>query len=261
VNRRKFLYSLSSLPAANLSIGMASSQRTNQDFCGRTESNTQPISKGPLHVGLLGIVGVGVYHLNWIAQSLNFPCKQIAIETDLGRLRWCHAEHTLLIGDHGFTPATIRDAQLMARDRKSDISELVSGLNVAFMVTGLNGAAGKGVTSVVAEALAEADVFTIAITPGRREMESVRSLQKQVDVVFEVPYDVFLGEAEASRRSNWRKLVSAAIAQICRVITFSLAQPGSTGIGAGVLPSIAMKPANPIAIAGTSAPKGCPCPP
>jgi cell division GTPase FtsZ len=123
-------------------------------------------------------MGVGLYHLDRVAQNLNFPCKTIAIATNMARLRWSHAEDALLISDHGFKPATIREAQLMGRDRKSDILRLVSGLDVAFILTGLHGIAGKGVTSVVAETLGELDVFTIAITPGLRYFEFSRSLQR-----------------------------------------------------------------------------------
>jgi cell division GTPase FtsZ len=183
-------------------------------------------------------MGVGLYHLDRVAQNLNFPCKTIAIATNMARLRWSHAEDALLISDHGFKPATIRDAQLMARDRKSDISRLVSGLDVAFILTGLQGITGKGVTSVVAEALGELGVFTIAITPGLRYVESDRSLQRLVDVAFEVPYEVLMDEARTTRRCCWTELIPAAVAQICRVITFSLAKSGSIGIDADELKSL-----------------------
>jgi cell division GTPase FtsZ len=123
----------------------------------------------------------------------------------------------------------------MGRDRKSDISRLVSGLDVAFILTGLHGITGKGVTSVVAEALGELGVFTIAITPGRRDVESARSLQRLVDVVFEVPYEVLMDEACTTRMCCWTELIPAAVAQICRVITFSLAKLGSIGIDADEL--------------------------
>jgi cell division protein FtsZ len=126
----------------------------------------------------------------------------------------------------------------MGRDRKFDIAQLVSGLDVAFILTGLNGPTGKGVTSVVAETLGELGVFTVAIAPGRRDAEAVRSLQRLVDVVFEVPYDVLIDEARATRRSSWKELVAAAVAQICSVVTFSLAKPGSAGIDASELRAV-----------------------
>jgi cell division GTPase FtsZ len=126
----------------------------------------------------------------------------------------------------------------MGRDRKSDISRLVSGLDVAFILTGLHGITGKGVTSVVAEALGELGVFTIAITPGLRYFEFSRSLQRLMDVVFEVPWEVLMDEARATRRCCWTELIPAATAQICRVITFSLAKSGSIGIDADELRSV-----------------------
>jgi cell division GTPase FtsZ len=126
----------------------------------------------------------------------------------------------------------------MVRDRKSDIAQLVSDLDVAFILTGLNGTTGKGATSVVAETLGELGVFTVAITPDRRDVEALRSLRQLVDVVFEVPYDVLIDEARATRRNRWKELISAAVGQICRVVTFSLATPGSTGIDTNELRAV-----------------------
>jgi cell division GTPase FtsZ len=111
-------------------------------------------------------------------------------------------------------------------------------LDVAFILTGLHGITGKGVISVVAEALGELGVFTIAITPGLRNFESDRSLQRLVDVVFEVPWEVLMDEARTTRRCCWTELIPAAVAQICRVITFSLAKSGSIGIDADELRSV-----------------------
>lgn len=239
VNRRKLLICLSSLPAASLAVSRVFSLDPSQESrAERSERDAQPPSDRQLRVGIVGVMGVGLYHLDRVAQNLNFPCKTIAIATNMARLRFSHAEHALLISDHGFKPATIREAQLMGRDRKSDISRLVSGLDVAFILTGLHGITGKGVTSVVAEALGELGVFTIAITPGRRDVESARSLQRLVDVVFEVPYEVLIDEACTTRRCCWTELIPAAVAQICRVITFSLAKLGSIGIDADELRSV-----------------------
>src|ERR1035437_65294 len=244
VNRRKFIFCLSSFPAVSLALPRAFSLESNQKSCAdhggdeRFERNAQSPSDRQLSVGIVGVMGVGLYQLDRVAQDLNFPCKTIAIATNMARLRRSHAEHALLISDHGFKPTTIRDAQLMARDRKSDISRLVSGSDVAFILTGLHGTTGKGVTSVVAEALGELGVFTIAITPGRRDVESARSLQRLVDVVFEVPYEVLMDEARMTRRCCWTELIPAAVAQICSVITFSLAKSGSIGIDDDELKSV-----------------------
>jgi cell division GTPase FtsZ len=81
-------------------------------------------------------------------------------------------------------------------------------------------------------------VFTIAVTPGCREVEAVRSLQRLVDIVFEVPYDVLMNEARTTQKSSWRELVSASVAQICRVVTISLAKSGPTSMNAEELRSV-----------------------
>ena len=239
VNRRKLLICLSSLPAASMAVPRVFSLEPSQESrAERSERDAQPPSDRQLHVGIVGVLGVGLCHLDRVAQDLNYPCKTIAFATDMARLRCSHADHALLISDHGFKPTTIREAQLMGRDRKSDISRLVSGLDVAFILTGLHGITGKGVTSVVAEALGELGVFTIAITPGLRYFEFSRSFQRLVDVVFEVPCEVLMNEARTTRRCCWTELIPAAVAQICRVITFSLAKSGSIGIDADELRSV-----------------------
>lgn len=108
----------------------------------------------------------------------------------------------------------------MGRDRKSDIAKLVSGLDVAFLVTGLNGISGKGVTSVVAETLGVSGVFTIAVVPGRREADAVDSLRQNVDVAIEIPYAWQV--APGNQAAFWREHAAVAIARQVRAITLFL---------------------------------------
>jgi cell division GTPase FtsZ len=49
---------------------------------------------------------------------------------------------------------------------------------------------------------------------------------------------VLIDEACTTRRCCWTELIPAAVAQICRVITFSLAKSGSIGIDADELRSV-----------------------
>jgi cell division GTPase FtsZ len=239
VDRRKFIYSLSTLPAACLALPRAFSPESNQrSSTERSERNSQFSTAGQLNVGIVGIGGAGVFYLDRVAQSFNYPCKQIAIAGNLPYLRFSCAEHSVLIANHGSHPSTIREAQLVARDRKSDISRLVSGLKIAFILTNLFGPTDQGVSSVVAEALGEAGVFTVALKPSGREIKGYRSINSLVDVGFEVPLDVIKHEAYLPRREGRGDLHCAAIAQICRVITFLLAKAGPTAIDAIELLSV-----------------------
>jgi cell division GTPase FtsZ len=194
-------------------------------------------------VGLVGVVGTGVFLLDRVAQKLDYPCKTIAIETNLERLRWCHPDRAVFIGDNDSNSRTINDARQMACNRKSEISQQVSSLNVAFLLTGLNGIRGRGVASVVADALRESGVFTIAITPGRRDAEPVRRLRRQVDALFEVPYDALMNRADSIRGRNsfdhfYRELLPEEIAQVCRSVTVSLAKVGAVGMDVPDLRSV-----------------------
>jgi cell division GTPase FtsZ len=111
-------------------------------------------------------------------------------------------------------------------------------LDVAFILTNLYGLPEQGLSSVVAQALREADVFTVAIKPTGWKIERYGSLNSLADVWFEVPLGVIKHEAYPPRTPIRGELFCAAIAQICRVITFSLSSPGSPGIDAKELRSV-----------------------
>lgn len=228
MDRRKLLYSLTSLSAASLAAPWLFSLESNgggdAEHGGDESSsrNKKYSPSEPLRVGLVGVVGVGVYFLYRVARQLGNPYKTIAIETNYlnDRLGWCHPENSLLIGGHGEIPASVTDAQRMGRDRKSQIAKLASGLDVAFLLTGLNGISGKGLALAVAETLGESGVFTIAIVPGRRDADAVNSLRQRVDVAFEIPYPWEV--APGVQDPRWREHTAEAIAQKCRAITLSL---------------------------------------
>jgi len=239
VNRRRFLYFLSSLTAASLCVPSVSSLVPDKKSCiEKYWRDARFRSDGRLHVGIVGVGGPGVFYLDRVAQSFNYPCKRIAIAQEMPYLRFSRAEDALLIANDGSYPSTIREAQLTAQDRRSDISHMASGLDVAFILTNLYGPSDQGLSSVVAEALREAGVFTVAIKPTGREIEGYESLKSLVDVGFEVPKDVIKHEVYLPRRHSRGELICAAIAQICRTVTFSLSKSGSPGIDATELRSV-----------------------
>ena len=239
MNRRRFLYCLSSLPAASLAVPRVSSWEPNQkSFTEQSGRDAQFHSYGQLHVGIVGVGGPGVFYLDRVVRSFNYPCRHIAIAGNMPYLRFSRAENAVLIANHGSYPSTIREAQLIARDWRSDIANLVSGLDIAFILTNLYAPSDQGFSSVVAEVLGEASVFTAAIKPSGREIDGYGSLKSLVDVVFEVPKDVIKHEDYLPRRHNRGELFCAAIAQICRTVTFSLAKSGSPGIDTTELRSV-----------------------
>jgi hypothetical protein len=231
MNRRQLLYSLTSFSASTLTVpllfsleanGHASAERGGDPRAPR-EARRAPYE--PLRVGLVGVAGVGVYWQYRIARQMDYPHNVIAIETNANndRLRWRHPDDAslLLIGSHDEFPATVVDAHRMALERKPDIAKLVSDLDVAFLVTGLNGIIGKGVTTVVAETLRESGVFTIAIVPGRREADAINSLRQRVDAAWEIPY-AWEAAPPGAQDPLWREHLAATIAWRCRAVTLSL---------------------------------------
>jgi len=234
VNRRRFLYCLSSVASAGLAAPRVSPLKRNHESSARcSERNGQAPLNGQPRVGIVGVAGVGVYFLDRVVQDLNFPCKTIAVETNMGRLRWCHAQDSILIDDHGPIPETFSDTRRMVHDWRSEFAKLVSSLDVAFILTGLNGISGKEVTSVVAGTLGQLGVYTMAVLPGRREAEAVRSLGRLVDVVFEIPYEPFWDQARTPQ--SWQKLLTAEVAKVCRSATFSPSRRSSKRTDLGEL--------------------------
>jgi len=64
------------------------------------------------------------------------------------------------------------------------------------------------------------------------------SINSLVDVGFEVPSNAIRSDAFSPQRISRGDLLCAAMAQICRVITFSLARPDPVRIGEGELRSM-----------------------
>lgn len=221
VNRRRFLYCLSSVTSAGPAAPRLSPLKRNHEFSARCSKRDAqaPLNEQP-RVGVVGVVGVGVYFLDRVVQDLNFPCKTIAVETNMGRLRWCHAQDSILIDDNGPIPETFNDTRRMLHGWRSEFAKLVSSLDVAFILTGLNGTSGRGITSVVAETLGQLGVFTMAVLPGRREAEAVNSLRQLVDVASEIPYPWEV--APCAKDPLWREHAAATIARECRAMTLSL---------------------------------------
>lgn len=241
--RRNFIHWLLGLPAVAVSVRMDMSSNINPAPCGVRDSDIERMislpphspHKLPLRVGLFGVVGQGVFQLDAVAKALDHPAKEVAIETNVERLRWCEAASSILISTHGSGWTTVRDVEAMARDRKAEILQLANGLDISFLLTGLNGTSGRGVTAVVGETLAECGVFTVAISPRRQSAEGINSLRSVADIVFQISDEVLMGEARRSRRHGWfdhylTTLVPAALAQVCRVVIRVVGRAESRGL-------------------------------
>lgn len=239
MNRSRFLYCLSSIPAASLAVPRVFSWEPNQrSVTEQPGRDARFHSDGRPYVGIVGVGGPGVFYLDRVAQSFNYPCKRIAIAQNVSYLRFSSAEDALLIANNGSYSSTIRNARLPAQGRRSDISHMISGLDIAFVLTNLYAPSDQVLTAVVAEALREAGVFTVAIKPTGREIEGYRTLSSLVDVGFEVPIDVTKHDVVLPRRHSRGELFCAAIAEICRTVTFSFAKSGSPGIDGTELRSV-----------------------
>ena len=102
MNRRRFLYCLSSLPAASLAVPGVSSWEPNQkSFTEQPGRDAQSHSDGQLHVGIMGVGGPGVFYLDRVVRSFNYPCRHIAIAGNMSYLRFSRAENAVLIANHG----------------------------------------------------------------------------------------------------------------------------------------------------------------
>jgi hypothetical protein len=117
VNRRRFLYFLTSLTAGSLSIANVTSPVPDKKSrIERHGTDARFHSDGRLRVGIVGVGGPGGFYLNRVAESFNYPCKRIAIARNMSYPRFSCAEDALLVANNGSYPSMIGEARPPAQD-------------------------------------------------------------------------------------------------------------------------------------------------
>ena len=150
---------------------------------------------------IVGVGGGGCSAIDYIYGRDNSNYSFIACDTDLNRLLASSVQINLLIGIDGY--GNIRDPKKAKREAiksKERIKKLFSdSTRVCFIIAGMGGGTGTGVSPVIASIAKQMGIFTIGIvtTPyhfeGKRKLknalEGVQKMSKNVDKLIIINYE------------------------------------------------------------------------
>ena len=132
------------------------------------ETDSQTDSAPDVYALVVGVGGAGGNVVNMIATS---PCRgvrYVALDSDFLNLKRIQNCETIQLGQktlHGMGSGSNQEiARTVAETEKETLSMLVKGCFVLFLVTGLGGGIGGGVSPVLARIAAESGVFVVALT-------------------------------------------------------------------------------------------------
>lgn len=181
MDRREFLQAFS---ASMAGPAVASSARNADWFrypCdaddAQSHAEVPDITPEAIRIGVIGIGGTGCNVLSSLALCSRKQGHSIAIDTDSTSLSSCHANRKILVGNGRNLPLQSSVARLLASQVRNEIGTATAGLDMVFMVYGMSGAAGLGISTVVAEVLDDQNILTVGIPLGTFAFERERRMQ------------------------------------------------------------------------------------
>ena len=171
----------------------------------------EEVPRSRIAIKVIGIGGCGGNIVNHMIEAgvegVEFAC----LNTDEQALGSCRAQTKLLIGSRvtqgygtGSDPDVGREAAI---ENTEELTELLEGTDLAFLVVGLGGGTGTGATPIVAQMAKQMGALTVAavVKPfafeGKHRNtvadEGVETLLGQADTAIVVPNEQLLEQAEA----------------------------------------------------------------
>lgn len=167
-----------------------------------------------VNIGVIGVGSVGGAVLTDLFGKLPYLGRSIAVVTDPSELVLVLADQKLLIDNGNDPPSSTHDARSLCNEAKAEIAKAIAGLNMVFIVAGMDDATGIGISLVVAEMLKEARVTTLAVAiapfvfEDRQHQQSAQAgmheLARLTGVVFPVANQFLL---QSDRRKGLLSLV------------------------------------------------------
>ncbi len=176
----------------------------------RTNKNNKKVKVDLARIKVVGVGGAGGKIISRIAQRKKIKgVKFIAINTDiqdlnhLGRSRAAKAIQKVAVGQdltHGLGAGMNPElGQQAVEESRQQISELLKGANIVFVVAGLGGGTGSFGSSVVADISKQQGILTIGVVTKPFSFEGLQrkkiadqaleKLSKKVDTLIVIPND------------------------------------------------------------------------
>jgi len=162
--------------------------------------------KSMVSIKVIGVGGAGGNAVNSIIESGCQGIGFIVANTDAQALESSKAQHKIQIGvkstkglGAGANPETGKRA---AEEDLDKVMDAIDGADIVFIVAGLGGGTGSGATPVIAQALRDKGILSIAIVirpfmiEGKRRaavaQEAIQTLKQSVDALIIVPNEKLL---------------------------------------------------------------------
>lgn len=250
MDRRQFLHTLNAnsmgavLPAsAFLNVRSAGINQTTQPPAMEVDSAVVEVAAawdipkfGIVSVG--GIGGACLPSSADLTRSLPYLSRTVAIDTYGVELHLMNADRKVLVGDSK-SLLNPHAARLLAQSVVHEIADAVAGLDMVFLVAGMSGATGTGIAPIVAQALRDQGILTLAFAVMPFDCEGAQrqhiaqagicELRTHVDAL--MPF--FNNDPDAkkfSRQSAAAQQASLVFREVCRNIMNPVCKPGLVNI-------------------------------
>lgn len=168
------------------------------------------LPEGGLRIKIIGIGGAGTNAVDRIKLEDLEQVHLTAIDTDSQVLSASPVEETFLLGKTvtgGKSAGGSADKGQMAAEADRDsLQQIVTGVDLVFILAGLGGGTGSGAAPVIAELAAQEGALVIAFTPLPFEREgqnrcnrarnAMEALQKQCHAVISLPNDLIFKQVD-----------------------------------------------------------------
>ena len=132
--------------------------------------------KEKINIKVMGIGGMGINFVNFMITSKVKNVEYITIDTDSENSNTSRAEQKIFL-DTGVPECGRELAERVAFQCEKQFHDLLKGTNILFLISGIGGAAGSGITPVILEIAKKLRIFTISIIARPFYLEGFETLK------------------------------------------------------------------------------------
>jgi len=202
--------------------------------------------KSMVSIKVIGIGGAGGNAVNSIIESGCQGIGFVVANTDAQALEFSKAQHKIQIGvkstkglGAGANPEVGKRA---AEEDLDKVMDAIHGADIVFIVAGMGGGTGSGATPVIARALRDRGVLSIAIVirpfmiEGKRRAataeEAIQKLKQDVDALIIVPNEKLLEvvDEHVSMKDAFAMINDGILSQSVRGLSDIITRPGHINV-------------------------------
>lgn len=241
MNRREFLKLISTLAGtAFFPAPLLADHRSINNPVGEPAGQMRTADSGFPRFGIVAIGGAACSIVTQKRDGLPLPSKFVAIDTKPFSLYRTLADRYVWVGSSLEKPNEASTARFLAKAAKFEIIDALRDIDVLFLIAGLGGASGTGISPVILEAAKELGILTIAtpITPfsfeGIRRNQvaqaGLNAIKRRSHATIQLPNERFASEAGDELMTVVLERAADAFGHLYRSVSTTLSQNGLIGI-------------------------------